>query len=236
MLIDFASVIEMGQELVKYIPMTLALAVASMLLGCILGLIAAVARTVNIPIVTQLATVYVVIGRALPPMIVLYIVFFGLPILLMVASGNDNQTDFFAKINPAVYAIIGLGLHTGAYMSEIFRSAIQSVPKGQIEAAMSIGMTYPQAFFRVILPQAAVFAMPLTANQFLSVLKGTSIAFMITVVEMFGASAILAASNNLYLEIYLLIACMYWAISIIIERFFLSLEYHISYFKRGTKV
>lgn len=236
MLIDFASIVDMFKDLIAYVPVTLALTVASMLLATLLGLGAAFARTDKIPVVTQLANAYVFLGRALPPMIVLYLVFFGLPIFLMIATGNQNQTALLAQINPAVYAIIGLGLHAGAYMSEIFRAAIQSVPKGQVEAALAIGMTYPQAFLRVIMPQAAVFATPLVANQFLNVLKGTSIAFMITVVEMFGASSVLAASNNLYLEVYLLIACMYWSISIAVEKIFLILEAHLSYFKRGVKI
>lgn len=236
MLINFPAILDMGQKLLPYIPVTLLLTFGSMILACILGLAAAFVRTNKTPVLSQLATLYILICRALPPMIVLYIVFFGLPMLFMIASNSEMQNIWISSVNPAAYAIIGLGLHTGAYMAEIFRASIQSVPKGQIEAALAMGMTNKQAFLRVILPQAIVFATPMAGNQFLNLLKGTSIAFMITVTEMFGASTILASNTNLYLETYLLIAIMYWAISIGFEKVFLSIEYQLSYFRRGKKV
>ena len=110
---------------------------------------------------------------------------------------------------------------------------MQSVHEGQKEAAISIGMTWTQCFFKVICPQAIVFALPLLANQFLNLLKGTSIAFMISVMELFGAASILAADTNQYLEIYLVTALIYWGCSIIFEKGSNILEYKLSYFKRG---
>lgn len=233
MFIDISSLKDMFIYLIGFIPVTLMLTFASMLVAVFLGLITSLSRIKNIPILAQLSSMYVLICRALPTMVVLYIVFFGLPVLfLIIYDGSQNATFLISKISPSLYAILGLGLHTGAYMSEIFRASIQSVPKGQLEGALSIGMTYKQAFFRIILPQAAVFATPMVANQFLNLMKGTSIAFMITVIELFGASTILASSSHLYLEVYFLIALIYWAMSIIAEKTFIKIEDKLSFFKK----
>ena len=103
--------------------------------------------------------------------------------------------------------------------------------KGQLEAAVACGMTWQQGFRRIILPQAAVFALPLLGNQFLTLLKGTSIAFMITVMELFGAANVLCSENNRYLEVYLVVALLYWAISAFFEKAFFVLEHKLAFLK-----
>jgi ABC-type amino acid transport system permease subunit len=102
-----------------------------------------------------------------------------------------------------------------------------------MEAALSIGMTWWQGFHRIILRQAAVFAIPLMANQFLNLIKGTAIAFMITVMELFGAANVLSAENNRYLEVYIVVALMYWGVSVFFERLFLVIENKLAYFKKN---
>lgn len=232
-MIDFNSMKEIFWQLLGYVPVTLALTASSVLLACLLGFLTVAVRLGKVPVLAQLSELYVLLCRALPTVIVLYIVFFGIPVFFMEISGNENQTALMNKIPPFVYAVIGLGLHAGAYMSEIFRSAFRSVSTDQMEAALSVGMSPGQAVARIIIPQAAVLAMPMLANQVLNVLKGSSIAFMITVVELFGASTIAASMTNLYLEIYLLIAGMYWFVSIVIEKLFLSAETRLAYFKKA---
>ena len=135
---------------------------------------------------------------------------------------------------PAIaVAIVGLTLHTGAYLSEIFRAAIESVPQGQREAALSIGMTQFQAFRRIFLPQAAVFALPLFTNQFLSTMKSTSIVFVITVVELLGAAKLYVEDNSAYFEAYLVVALIYWIMGIVIEFIFARLTDYLGRYKQG---
>lgn len=99
-------------------------------------------------------------------------------------GSNRGACALWKGARPTFVAVVGLTLHTGAYLSEIFRAALQSVPKGQMEAAQAIGMTWFQAFRRIVLPQATVFALPLFTNQFLNTMKSTSIVFVITVIEL----------------------------------------------------
>ena len=201
-----------------------------MLLASLLGLAVMFLRWREVPVLGRLADVYVVVGRALPTLIVLYIVFFGLPVLLLLLSDGQAPSGF-NRIPPLVFAVLGLTLHAGAYLAEIFRTAVQSVDKGQLEAALSVGMTCRQGFCRIVLPQAAVLAMPLMANQFLGLIKGTSIAFMITVMELFGAASVLSSANNRYLEVYLAVALLYWLVSLFFERVFGLLERKLAFFK-----
>ncbi len=233
-IVDPYFLVEIFLKLVGYIPVTLGLAITSMILASMLGIFVAIIRIKKIPMLSRLADLYVLLGRALPTMIVLYIVFFALPILLMLFSDTTGKKIDFNQIPAMVFAIIGLTITTGAYLAEIFRAAVQSVEKGQMEAALSVGMTWWQGFYRIILRQAAVFAMPLMANQFLNLIKNTSIAFMITVLELFGAATVISANNNRYLEVYIVVALMYWGMSILFEKIFLAVEDKLAFFKKGS--
>lgn len=232
-IIDLAYAGRTLKYLIPYIPVTLSLAIVSMVAGCILGLAVMVVRWKKIPVLSQLGTVYVVVGRAVPTLIILYVVFFAFPVFLMVMNHGIIPQEF-NSIQALFFAMVGLSLHAGAYLAEIFRAAVNSVPKGQMEAALSIGMTWPQAFCRIVLPQAAVMALPLMGNQFLGLIKGSSIAFMITVMELFGAANYLSGISERYIEIYLALALLYWGISLFFEGVFHKAETHLAVYK-GSK-
>lgn len=235
-IIDPYFLMEIFLKLVGYIPMTLGLAITSMVLASILGLFMLIIRMKKIPVLSKLAELYVLFGRALPTMIILYIVFFALPIALMIFAEKTGQKIEINQVPAVVFAVIGLTIHTGAYLTEVFRAAVQSVDKGQMEAAYSIGMTWWQGFYRIIFRQAAVFAMPLMANQFLNLIKSTSIAFMITVMELFGAANVICADNNRYLEVYIVVAFIYWGMSILFEKLFLVAEHKLAVFQKGSNL
>ena len=232
-IIDLSYAIRTVKYLIPYIPVTLSLAIVSMAAGCIIGLLVMLVRWKKIPILSQLGTLYVVVGRAVPTLIILYVVFFAFPVFLMLMSHGVIPKQFNSV--PAIFfAMVGLSLHAGAYLAEIFRAAVNSVPKGQLEAALSIGMTWPQAFRRIVLPQAAVMALPLMGNQFLGLIKGSSIAFMITVMELFGAANYLSGISERYIEIYLALALLYWEISLVFETIFHKAENRLAIYK-GSK-
>lgn len=184
------------QAVLPYVKVTLGLTLASMVLGAILGLVCCLVEVRKVPVLSQLAKLYVLVCRSLPNMVLLYLVYYGVPILLMALSREGNLPLHVEKVTALQIAVVGLTLHTGAYLTEIFRAAVQSIPAGQLEAAESIGMTWLQAYRRVILPQAAVFSLPLFANQFLSTMKSTSIVFVITVIELFGAAKLYCEDNS----------------------------------------
>ena len=140
-IVDITYALEAYRYLLDYVPVTLALAVGSMLFGSLLGLAVMYIRWRNIPVLAKLGTWYVIIGRALPTLIVLYFVFFAFPIFLLYL--NDGQiSERFNAVPPILFALIGLTLHSGAYLAEAFRTAVHSVDKGQMEAALACGMPW----------------------------------------------------------------------------------------------
>lgn len=118
-------------------------------------------------------------------------------------------------------------------MSEIFRAALEAVPKGQVEAAYAVGMTWFQAFRRIVLPQALVFALPLFTNQFLNTMKSTSIVFVITVMEVFGAAKLYTETNARYFETFIVVSLIFWGLGIFFEFLFHRLEIWASAYKHG---
>lgn len=191
---------------------TVPLALISFALGIVLALGTALARISSIKPLALIAKFYVWIIRGTPLLVQLFIIFYGLP-----AAG--------IILSPLTAAIIGFTLSVGAYNSEVIRAAILSIPKGQWEAAYSVGMTYNQALRRVILPQAARVSIPPLSNSFISLIKDTSLAATITVTEMFQiAQRITAATYEplwLYTEaafIYLIFCSVLSAIQHKIEK------------------
>ena len=234
--IEFSFMLESFFSLLNYVPVTLFLAIASMLLASVLGLLCAIVLLRRLPGLTQLVRLYLLLGRAVPTMVMLYIVYFGLPVLLMAVTQATGIETGYQHVPPMAFAILGLTLHTGAYLAEIFRAALLSVDKGQMEAALSVGMTWFQGFYRIVFRQAAVVAMPMLANQFLGLIKGTSIVFTITVVELLGGAKIACAEHYRYLETYLVVALMYWGMSLVFERLFLAAERKAGFFRKGASV
>lgn len=222
------------QAVLPYVKVTLGLTLASVVLGAILGLVCCLVEVRKVPVLSQLAKLYVLVCRSLPNMVLLYLVYYGVPILLMALSREGNLPLHVEKVTALQIAVVGLTLHTGAYLTEIFRAAVQSIPAGQLEAAESIGMTWLQAYRRVILPQAAVFSLPLFANQFLSTMKSTSIVFVITVIELFGAAKLYCEDNSQYFEAYIAVACIYWVMGVVFEFLFDRLEMRLGRYKRGN--
>lgn len=150
----------MLEGLVKYsIPIT----IVTFILGLILALFTALMRISTSRILRAIARIYVSIIRGTPMIVQLFIIFYGIPELGRLITGDaDNQWT----LAPVIAAIIGLSLNVGAYASEIIRGGIISIPKGQTEAAYSIGMTYRQTVQRIILPQAIRVSIPALGNTF----------------------------------------------------------------------
>ena len=219
---------------IPYVKVTLMITFLSVGLGTILGLLSCVLQQNKVPVLSQLSYLYVLLCRSIPNMVLLYLVYYGLPILFLALEDQTGVHVPFEKVPATFVAVVGLTLHTGAYLSEIFRAALQSVPKGQMEAAQAIGMTWFQAFLRIVLPQATVFALPLFTNQFLNTMKSTSIVFVITVIELFGAAKLYTEENSQYFEAYIVVAGLFWVMGIVFEFIFHHLEIYASKYKRGN--
>jgi len=186
--------------LVFTIPLTL----ITFVLGLLLGLLTAVVRLFGPAPLVAVARFYVWVIRGTPLLVQLFVIFYGLPSLGILL-------DAF----PA--AVIGFTLSVGAYTSEIIRAVISSVPKGQWEAAYSIGMNWRQAMSRTILPQAARVAVPPLSNTFISLVKDTSLAAAITVPELFQAAQRIVATTYEPLILYIEAAIIYLALSTVLS-------------------
>ena len=190
---------------------TAPLTLLSFALGLTVGLGAALARLFGPGWLSAIVRFYVWIIRGTPLLVQLFLIFYGLPSIGIVL-------DAF----PA--ALIGFTLNIGAYSSEIIRAVITSVPKGQWEAAYSIGMTWSQAMRRTILPQAARVAVPPLSNTFISLVKDTSLAAAITVPEMFQAAQRIVATTYEPLILYVQAAILYLAMSSVLSALQVRLE------------
>lgn len=191
---------------------TIPLTLISFALGLLLAVLTALVRISSWTIPKLIFRFYVWVIRGTPLLVQLFIIFYGLP-----AVG--------ITLEPLTAAIIGFSLSVGAYSSEIVRAAIQSIHKGQWEAAFSIGMTRTQALIRVILPQATRVSVPPLANTFIGLVKDTSLAASITYMEMFRTSQQIVATTYepllLYCEvgvIYLLFCSILSALQNYLER------------------
>lgn len=231
-LIDWQYVAQGFAFILPYIKVTLFLTLSSVFWGALLGLVSCLAQRSEVPVLEKLFRLYVYVCRSIPNMVLLYLVYYGLPLAFLALRGKTGIHVPVEQVPAMAVAVIGLTLHTGAYLSEIFRAALASVPEGQFEAARVMGMTSWQMYRRVIFPQAVVFVLPLFANQFLSTMKSTSIVFVITVIEVFGAAKLFCEDNSQYFEAYIVAACLYWGMGVLFEFLFTKLEDRLSSYKR----
>ncbi|WP_429124796.1 amino acid ABC transporter permease [Aeromonas allosaccharophila] len=183
---------------------TVPLTLITFVLGILLGLLVALARLYGPTPLVVLVRFYVWLIRGTPLLVQLFLIFYGLPSVGIVL-------DAFTA------AVIGFTLNIGAYSSEIIRATLAAIPKGQWEAAYSIGMNWPQVMWRVILPQAARIAVPPLSNTFISLVKDTSLAAAVTVPELFQAAQRLASVTYEPLILYIETAIIYLLFSSVLS-------------------
>lgn len=201
----------------NYLPETIKLSIVSALIGTILGLLIAVIQMKKIKVLNQVCIIYNSFMRGTPILVQLYITYYGIPILLKYINyyyGTDYSIEGIKKV---FFAILALSLNTASFNSVTIRAALESVDKGQIEAAQSIGMTNLQILFRITIPEALEVAIPTLGNSFIGLIKGTSLAFTCAVVEVTAQAKILAGRNYRYFEAYMAIAAIYWMTTLVLE-------------------
>jgi cystine transport system permease protein len=183
---------------------TIPLALASFAIGLVLALAVALMRLSKNPVLSNIARFYVSVIRGTPLLVQLFVIFYGLPSIGVV-------------IDPWPSAIVAFSLNVGGYAAEVIRAAILSVPKGQWEAAYTIGMSPATTLRRVILPQAARVSVPPLSNTFISLVKDTSLASLILVTELFRVSQEIASATFEFMLIYLEAALIYWLFCLVLS-------------------
>lgn len=184
----------------KAVLVTLGLGLGAFFLGSMLGMVIALARISEFRVLRWLAFAYVSVFRGTPLLIQLLLIYFGLP-------------SYGIVISPIPAALLALTLFAAAYLSENFRAGISAVDKGQWEAAWSMGMSYPKTLRRIILPQALRIAIPPVGSRLIALMKDTSLASTVTVVELTRVADQIGATTFRYMEMFLIVGAIYWMVN-----------------------
>ena len=198
----------------------------AIILGIAIGLATCLMGMSKIPPLRWLAAVYVWFIRGTPMLVQALLIFFGVPQLMSLLL-----PDF--RFPPLVAGIITLSINAGAYLAEIFRGGINAVPKGQTEAARSLGLGYGRTMAKVVLPQAVKIALPSMVNQFIITIKDTSILSVIALPELTNKTRTYVGGTGLYFESFIYVALFYLVIISVLMLISRRLEASISYDRKN---
>ena len=194
--------------LLKGLWVTIYISALSFLLSIVLGAILAVIQHFNVKVLSQIAKIYVSYFRGTPLLIQLFLFYYGLPMII----------DIMKQCPKTLALVLCLGLNSAAYISESIRGAIESIDKGQYEASMAFGLTHRQMMVKIILPQAAVAAIPPIVNSCMDIIKMSSLGMTIGILDIMGEAQLTAATYYKTFETYILAAAFYWILAVILGR------------------
>ena len=198
---DFSPVWQGWRELAHGALVTVEITIGAIVLGCLVGLAVGLGRLDSRRRVIYAAcTAYVGFIRGTPLLVQLFIWFFGLP------HFGINLPAFFC-------GVVGMGMYSGAYVSEIVRGAIQSIDRGQMEAARSLGMPYGVAMREIVIPQAVVRMIPPLGNEFIALIKNSSLVSLLTIADLMHEGQKIISVSYRSLEVYLAIALIYFVLT-----------------------
>lgn len=196
--INVSLMIDSLPYILQGLPYTIGISVVTFILGNIVGIVLAVLGLLPLKIVQLIIKFYLSFLRGVPGLVLLFLLYFGLPIQLRALQA----------------VIICFTLTSSAFIGEIYRGAILGVDEGQWDAARSLGMSFTQVIGHIIMPQAFRLALPALGNVAMDLVKGTSLAAMITVPEMFQKAKIIGGREFDYMSLYILVAIIYWLLCI----------------------
>ena len=216
------------------VPVALLVTVVSLFVAVPLGFLLALARVYEVPVINFFAKIYISFVRGTPIIIQIFVLYATIPLLLNSLFEKYNIDYPIYNINPLWYAFIIFSFNTAAILIEVFRSALQTVPKGQLEAAQSVGLTTAQAYRRTIIPQALVSAMPNLCTATINLIKATSLGYAISLQEITLKAKVEANFGYNYLEAYIDIFIVYLIICMTVEYLFKLSEKRLSRYKAVT--
>jgi L-cystine transport system permease protein len=231
--LDVAFIYSSFFEILKALPLTMVITLVPLIIGFGIGIVVALVRIYKVRYIHRILGFYVSFLRGTPIILHVFVIYFGLPMLIDKLSIHYHWGIKTASIPILLFVLIGFSLAAGAYMSEIIRSGILSVDRGQIEAAYSIGMSTPQALLRVVLPQAIGTILPNLCNIFIGFLHTSSLAFTVSQMELLGKASVVASVSLKFLEAYIAAAVIYWGMTFLAERITAWLERRITSYSRG---
>lgn len=206
MTIDLLFALKKIPVILSYLHITLLISVCAMAVTLVFSLIITVIRYYNVKILTPIVNIYIDLFRGTPLLTQMFFIYYGLAQIF----------PFFRDMDPITASVLCLALNASAYTTENMRSALESVPKGQTEAGLSVGMTNLQVMRYIILPQATKVAVPVLANDFIALLKNSSMAFTLGVREIMGQASLIGNSGFKFFEAYLDAFIIYFCLSKVI--------------------
>jgi polar amino acid transport system permease protein len=205
-------------EIIQFVPdgilITFEVTVMSILLALVIGLFTGLGRISKNPVINGIASLYVEVIRGIPLLVQLFYIYFALGRII--------------QMPPLPSAVLAMSICYGAYMGEIFRAGIQAIPKGQTEAARSLGMTPAQSMYHVILPQAVKTILPPVGNEFVALLKDSSLVSILAVADLLRRGREYAAQSFAYFETYTMVALVYLMITLFFSKLISIMEEKIS--------
>lgn len=211
---DIAYIVNLIPKLLPYALVTLRIVLISFVLGAFLGGVIAIAKLSHHRWLSRIAYGYTSMIRCTPFIIMLFIIYYAIPILYGVLGGrNPNLSKSF-------YAVITLTMYAASNLSDNFRTAYTAVGKGQREAALCCGLNEQQAFIRIVFPQMMYIALPMISNVIISLMQDTALVFAIGLVDLMGQAKVLDSLDyNVHTtEIYLLVALIFWLLAVLVEK------------------
>lgn len=213
------------------VPIALFVTFIALVAAVPLGFFLALSRIYEVPVIKQIARVYVSFVRGTPILIQIFILYSSIPLILDQIFKKYHIDYPIYEINPLWYAFIIFSFNTAAVLTEVFRSALQTVPKGQLEAAYSVGLTTAQAYIRIIIPQALVSALPNLCTATVNLIKATSLGYAISLKEITLKAKVEANVGYNYLEAYIDIFVVYLLVCIAVESLFKWYERRLKRYK-----
>lgn len=223
-MVDYFSWERMGSAAIQVLPclwVTVKVVFIADLAGIILGLFISEVRMKRAPVLYQIATVFISFMRGTPLIVQLMLSYYFIPRLLGIFGINAVR---WPKL---VFAYIAYGLNQTAFVGEMFRSSIEAIPPGQIEAARSLGFKGLQTYRHVIIPQMIRIVLPAFGNDFVGLFQGTSLVYLLGIMDVMGRAKAVGTFSGHYLEPYLIALIIYVIISLVLNFGFSRLEKHL---------
>lgn len=229
MTFEFDTAVEAFAFILKHLPLTLFLPAVTLLIGIVLGSIVAIVRLRSNKLVNAVLAIVVSFFRSVPAILQVFIMYYSLPYLIApILSAVTGSVVKPFDVSPYWTAYIFFIIYQTAYQSENIRGALLSVDRGQLEAALAVGLSYYQAYKRIILPQAFAVAMPSFFTYYLHGIKSLALLFTIKIVDIFAAADIFAALYSRRTEPYVADAIIYWLLCVVLTFVFNSWERSLS--------
>lgn len=223
-------------RILKFLPdgilVTFQVTVLSILLALILGLFTGLGRISKNRTINLIASTYVEVVRGIPLLVQLFYIYFALGQVFANLPDSNFLFVFLKNMPPLVAAVIAMGFCYGAYMGEVFRAGIQSIDKGQTEAARSLGFNRRQTMFYVILPQAWRTILPPVGNEFIALLKDSSLVSILAVSDILRRGREFASVTFNYFETYTMVALVYLVITLLLSKAVSIMEERLNYYGR----